>query len=244
MQPFNYFNGLIYRTKSKTIMRTTLILLFALTFAINGIAQDTETRNLSDFSEVSVGEAIRLTLVKGTRNEAKITSSNIDLDDIETKVSGDRLRIGIEGSHRGNINVSITLTFKEIDKLNISSAADVESQGVIKTDDLEVRVSSAGEANLELEVTNLDADVSSAGDLDVEGKASRLTVNVSSAGDYDGYDLVSDEAYVKVSSAGSASVHAGKKIEANANSGGTIKYRGNPEKVYVNSSSGGSVRKY
>ncbi|MEN8247323.1 MAG: head GIN domain-containing protein [Bacteroidota bacterium] len=224
--------------------RTITIISLMLILVEASFAQETETRQLNDFTEVSVGEAVKLTLVKGSKNEAKITSSNIDLRDIETEVSGDRLRIGIDGRHYNNIGVSITLTYKEIDELNVSSAANAKTEGAIKTENFEITVSSAGEANIEIEVKKLKVDVSSAGDLWLKGKAINQMVEVSSAGDYEGFELVCEVAAVRVSSAGSAEVNATKEIEANANSGGSINYKGNPDKVYVNSSSGGSVKKY
>ena len=55
--------------------------------------------------------------------------------------------------------------------------------------------------------------------------------------------LVTDIVDVEASSAGSAKVHAVKEITAHANSAGTIRFRGNPERSDTNSSSGGSVKK-
>ena len=225
-------------------MRTLLVILLAISISGSSFAQNSEVRKLDNFSEVSVGEAVNVILVKGNKNEANITSSNIDLDEIETDVSGDRLRIGIEGRHRGSIKVSITLTYKEIDELNISSAADVNTKGAIETESLAINVSSAGDGDLEIDVKELKVEVSSAGDLYLKGKAVSQRVNISSAGDYDGYDLVCETVNLKVSSAGSAEVYAKKEIDANASSGGSVRYKGDPEKVYVNSSSGGSVKKY
>ena len=81
------------------------------------------------------------------------------------------------------------------------------------------------------------------GELVLEGKASSQRAGVSSAGEYMGYDLDCEETYVRASSAGSARVSASKKIDAKASSAGSVKYKGNPDKVYVNASSGGSAKK-
>jgi hypothetical protein len=48
---------------------------------------------------------------------------------------------------------------------------------------------------------------------------------------------------VEASSAGSVKVSASEELDAHASSGGSIRYRGNPDKSVTNSSSGGSVRK-
>ncbi len=218
-----------------------IILLTASTLTV--VAQNTETRSLSEFSELSVGEAINVILVPGSKNEAVIKTKNIDLDDVRTDVSGRRLKIELSGNRYRNVDVEITLTYKSIDDISVNSAADVVTRGVLKSSSLEISVSSAGNADLEIDVAELELQVSSSGDLNLQGKARSQRVNVSSAGDYDGFDLSCEDAYVRVSSAGSARINASKKIDAKASSAGSIRYKGNPDKVYVNSSSGGGVSK-
>ena len=219
----------------------TLILISACSISL--LAQNTETRSLDNFSAISIGEAIKLVLVPGNKNEAKIVADNIDLDEIETRVSGSRLKIELTGNRYRNIEVEITLTYKELEDLSVSSAARVKTKGAIKAEDFEVSVSSAGFARLEVDASMIDADVSSSGELELEGKATSQRVGVSSAGVYDSYDMACEDTYVRASSAGSAKVSASKKIDAKASSAGSVKYRGNPDKVYVSASSGGSTSK-
>jgi hypothetical protein len=220
---------------------TTLIIIVALATVV--FAQQTETRKLDNFSAISVGEAIELILVPGNKNEAKITADNIDLDEIETKVFGSRLKIELAGNRYKNIDVEITLTYKSLEELSVSSAANVTTKGAIRAEEFEVSVSSAGFAGLEVEAKEIDVEVSSSGELELEGRTVSQRVGVSSAGEYKGYDLACEDTYVRASSAGSARVSASKKIDAKASSAGSVKYKGNPDKVYVSSSSGGSTSK-
>jgi hypothetical protein len=219
-----------------------IIALFA-TSANSVFAQSRETRSLSDFSEISVGEAIEVTLVAGNKNEAVISAGNIDLEDVITDVRGNRLKIELEGTRHRNIDVEITLTYISIDVIRVSSAADVETKGPIKVNRLNISVSSAGSAELEIEGGDLDIDISSSGVLVLSGRAVNQRVEVSSAGQYQGYDLECEDSYARVSSAGSARINATKKIDAKASSAGSIKYKGNPDKVYISSSSGGHAGK-
>ena len=222
------------------------ILIFIVLLAgsvVSVSAQESETRSLSDFSEVSVGEAISVVLIPGNKNEAVVKVRNIDLEDVETNVSGGRLKIELSGNRYRNIDVEISLTYKYIDEVSVSSAADVVTKGPIKSSSLDISVSSAADAELEINAEEIDIDVSSSGDLTVSGRTNSQRVSVSSAGDYDAYDLDCDEAYVRASSAGSARINASKKIDAKASSAGSVNYKGNPDKVYVSSSSGGDVNK-
>jgi hypothetical protein len=233
--------SLISRTKLNNMNRLFIIIILLVGSAVTVSAQDTESRSLSDFSELSVGEAITLKLIPGNKNEAVLKVRNIDLEDVLTNVSGGRLKVELKGSHHGNIDVEIRLTYVTIDAISVSSAADVATEGPIKAASLDISVSSAGDADLDIIAEEIEVEVSSAGDLTLTGVIGSQRSSVSSAGDFDAYDLKCDDAYVRASSAGSARVSANKKIDAKASSGGSIRYKGNPDKVYVSSSSGGDV---
>ena len=220
-----------------------LLIVFSCLFVLAGRAQQREDRNLDSFNELSVGEAIRVTLIKGTREKAEIIASGIDLEDVITDVSGNGLRIHLEGNNYRNIDVQINLTYRELEEISISSAARVVAEEAITASSLEIEVSSAGGGELNLNAGNVEIDVSSAGKLELSGKADRLEVDISSAGDLDAYELQCQEAEIDVSSGGSANVFITNRIDARANSGGNIRYKGEPEKVFVNSNSGGSVKK-
>ncbi len=222
--------------------KNILILVFSF-LMISGFAQHRESRNLSSFSEITVGEAIHVNLIHGSSEKAEIIASGIDLDDVITDVSGDRLRIHLDGNNYRNIDVKINLTYRELDEISISSAARVIADEAITAEALEIDVSSAGGGEMKLNAGKVEIDISSAGNLELSGKADRLEVEVSSAGDLEAYDLECQEADLSVSSGGSASVNISARMEAKASSGGTIRYKGNPEKVYVNSNSGGSIKK-
>ena len=96
MQPLQTGSGLIYRTNELTMKKLTAILFLVTAAAISAFGQNTETRSLDNFSAISVGEAIKLVLIPGNKNEARITATNVDLDEIETRVG-----IRIENRGRG-----------------------------------------------------------------------------------------------------------------------------------------------
>jgi hypothetical protein len=225
------------------IMKKIILSLVFGILMISGFAQQRESRNLSSFNEMSVGEAIRVNLIHGSSEKAEIIASGIDLDDVITDISGSHLRIHLDGNNYRNIDVQINLTYQELEEISISSAARVVADESISAESLEIDVSSAGGGEMKLNAGKVEIDISSAGNLELSGKADRLEVDVSSAGDLEAYDLACQEADVSVSSGGSANVNISTRIEARASSGGTIRYKGDPEKVFVNSNSGGSIKK-
>ena len=206
-------------------------------------AQDRETRNVKSFSAISVGEAIDVEVTAGSSEKVEVEVDGTNPDNVVTEVFGDRLKIRMRQGNWRNVSVRVYVTYKTLEEIDVSSAADLTSKGPIKSDKLEIEVSSAGDVDVEVEVDELEVRVSSAGDLTIKGKAREQYVKVSSSGDYDGYDLESEDAEVDASSSGDARVFVTKELEADASSSGSVYYRGNPTKVYADSSSGGRVRK-
>ena len=220
-----------------------LIALLMLSVTTDLWAQKSETRDLEEFTGVRVSEAITVFLKPGNKESARIEATGIALDEIITKVMGKTLKIELERGNHHNIDVTVWVTYVNLEKISVSSAASVTTESVITSRKLDVQASSAGKANLEVDVEELDIDVSSAANLKITGKAGSQNVHVSSSGSYYAYDLNSEVAIVSASSAGNAKVMASKKIEADASSAGSIRYKGNPEKVNIHSGSGGSTKK-
>jgi hypothetical protein len=223
-------------------MKNLLVVLVILGYQAFG--QSDEIRKLSSFSELSASEGITVYMEKGSKEEARVEVSGADLDDVVTDVIGSTLKIEMRGNKNyRNPNVTVYVTYKSVDEIDASSAASVDFKSVIKEESLEIDVSSAARVRAEISVEELDVDISSSGDVELSGMATSQQVDLSSAGRYDGSDLVSEYADVEVSSAGNAKVNVTQKIRAEASSGGSIYYSGNPEKVYADSSSGGKVRR-
>lgn len=222
-------------------LQLTLILCLIGTISL---AQSKENRELSSFSKINVGQAIKVYVEQGAKESCVIETEGIDTRDVITNVSGRTLKIRLDRDRTWkNIDVVVYLTYKDVDAISISSAARVYSENVVKTDEMEINVSSAGSGELEVDVDELEIDISSSGSLEITGNARYQSIQISSAGRLDAYDLVCEEVSASVSSAGKAKVQASKRIDARANSAGSIRYKGNPDKTYVSANSGGSIKR-
>ncbi len=137
----------------------------------------------------------------------------------------------------------VYVTMKEINSLRTTSAGDIIGETPVKTTNLKLSASSAGDIKVEVYAERIDADISSSGDMTLSGKADRLNVSLSSAGDLNAYELEVREADVSASSAGDADINVSEKLTARASSAGDINYRGNPKYIDAHSSSAGGVHR-
>ena len=91
------------------------IWLFAIVlFTTNLYAQKKETRKVGDFSYVSMGINADVTIKQGSKTELIIEGDEEDLEEIETTVSGDKLKIRNDnnswwGNNRSKVKIYITL---------------------------------------------------------------------------------------------------------------------------------------
>ncbi|MBP9925681.1 MAG: DUF2807 domain-containing protein [Cyclobacteriaceae bacterium] len=213
-------------------------------FVTTSWGQQSEVRSLGSFSGVKAGEAIDVYLKKGDKESVKVEATGVNLSDVLTEVSGSYLKIHMrDGRYKGSRNIKVYVTYVSLDRISASSAANIFSEGTIKTNTLDISVSSAASIEIVIEAGFTSVDASSAGDIVLEGKSKQLEIEVSSAGEIDAYGLECESVRAEASSAGSAKVSVSKDLMAHASSGGSIRYRGSPAKINTDSSSGGSVKK-
>ncbi len=206
--------------------------------------QQSEVRSISSFRSVKVSQAIDVYLKKGDKESARVEATGVDLHDVATDIEGSSLRIRMRDSKwRTKVNVKVYVTYVNLEKITVSSAASVFSEEPIKSTRLDISASSAGSVEITTEAGDISVDTSSAGEVVLEGKASHLQIEASSAGSVDAYSLESESVVAEVSSAGSVKISVSRELEANASSAGSIRYRGNPTRTNTHSSSGGSVKK-
>ena len=223
-------------------MKKIVLTLSGLLLVLTVLAQSRETRNLRSFNEVSVSEAIKVDLVKGNSEKAEVEVTGTDAENVLTEISGDRLKIHMASGNWKNVNAYVRLTYQNLEEIDVSSAASISTESTITADRMEMDVSSAAKADLIFDVGQMEVDVSSAANFKAEGNVDEIEVDVSSAGSVSAYDLECKAADLSASSAGSIKITVTESIDARASSGGSIQYKGKPDKERVSSSSGGSVK--
>lgn len=218
------------------------IFLFAMGSVVQ--AQESQTRSISPFTGVKVAQGIDVYLSKGDKESARVEVTGTKLENIITEVSGSYLKVHMrDGNYKGRVDAKVYVTYVKINKLSASSAGSIFSETTIEANTLEISSSSAGNIEIAVNSGSVDVSSSSAGEVELKGKARSLRAEVSSAGEIDAYDLESHKVEAEASSSGSVKVNATAELTAHASSGGSIRYRGNPDKSVTNSSSGGSVKK-
>jgi hypothetical protein len=229
---------------------TTAILCIAITACVNGQLRKTvygdgnvvkKERTVDSFTGVKVSTGIDVFLSQGNKMSITVEADENLHEYIQTEVKGDVLNVYTDANIRKAKMKRVYVTMKEIDYLSTSSAGDMIGETPIKTDNLKLNASSAGDIKLEVYAKNVEADISSSGDMTLSGEADMFEADLSSAGDLNAYNFKIREADISVSSAGNADIYVTERLKARASSAGDVKYKGNPKYLDAHSSSAGGI---
>jgi hypothetical protein len=202
-----------------------------------------ETRNIESFHSLRVSNGIDVFITQGNDELLRIEADENLLEHIKTEVAGGELKIFSDVNIRMSKSKKIYLKYKELKSIHISSAGDVKGENTLHTDNLELRLSSAGDLKLEVIANEIDLDISSSGDAALAGETGFLKAGLSSAGNLNAFELKTEKADVTVSSAGDAKVNVTGEARFKSSSAGDIVYTGDPKILEMKTSSAGNIRK-
>jgi len=202
----------------------------------------TKEIKVGDFTGVSTSCGIDVYLTQGNGPKVALETEENLHEYIKIEVKDDVLRIYSKVNIKNSKTHKVHVTMDDVRLLKASSAGDIFGETPVKTDELKLSASSAGDIKLEVMAKEVYADCSSSGDIHLSGRADYLKSSTSSAGDLEAFDLKVKEAKVSASSSGDAFVNVSDKLYARASSTGDVRYLGDPE-VDAKTSSAGSVKK-
>jgi hypothetical protein len=192
---------------------------------------------------IRVSSGIDVYLKQGDDFKLSVEADENLHDYIITELNGDVLHVYTDANIRRAESKRVYVTLKEINSLSCSSAGDLIGETPVKSDNLDLSASSAGDIKLEVYAKNIDINISSSGDITLNGEADFIEADLSSAGNLNAYNLKVREADISASSAGDADIFVTEKLVARSSSAGDINYKGDPRYIDAHSSSAGGVHR-
>ena len=237
-------------------MKTRILISMIIVFAIHSCTMGqikpkltgsgkvvTKERKASYFNAVKVSSGIDVYLTQGNKESITVEADDNLHEYIRTEIKNNTLKVYSDANIRKAKAKKVYVTIKDVEKISASSAGDIFGENTIKTNELSLSASSAGDIRLSVVVDILNCNISSSGDIRLEGSADELKADLSSAGDLNAYDLKTRIATVSTSSAGDAKIFVTEKLKATASSAGDIYFMGDPKQVDGHSSSAGGIHK-
>lgn len=231
--------------KNKFMKTIALILLTCIGF-IAAKAQNSRSVTVTNFSSIGVSNGIDLYLTQGASESLTIKGDSQLIKDVVVEQKNGSVSIrykeGINWSRLfRNESIKVYVTFKKLNGLSASGGSDVYSQNTINTDVFSVSASGGSDVALAIACRDFQLNTSGGSDVKLKGRANNMNLQASGGSDVDAYEFAVDYAKVSTSGGSDANIYVNKGLEASANGGSDISYKGNAILKKTSNSKSGDI---
>jgi len=225
-----------------------------------------EIRNVGEFSGIQVSTGVNVVFKQESPTSVKVIADADKLQYIITKVENDVLKVYIDNKGVKNLkfkNISVNVSSPRMNNIKASSGASFTTVNTVNGSTLKIDASSGAAVKGKFSVSNnTDVEATSGSSIKAEINSGNIVIKSSSGSDtaFSGYadtgiidvssgasckaeNLRIASAEAESTSGGSLTVNVTNKLKVRASSGGSVKYRGNPEiDSSISKVSGGSLK--
>jgi hypothetical protein len=219
-------------------MKTKFIALFTALLIVGIhpiIAQTSQKREVSAFTEISLKIGANIHLKQGSTQSVEVKANENTLSKLITEVKDRKLVVRYPSdswfSKWNPGPVEINITIPQIDGLVISGSGSIVSDAKIESRILNLTISGSGDIKLgNLSAEKVTAVISGSGNITISGtqNAADLKATISGSGNIKALDFPANNVDVKIAGSGNCKVNSVKNLVARLAGSGNIIYRGNP----------------
>ncbi|MGC9341450.1 MAG: GIN domain-containing protein [Bacteroidales bacterium] len=207
-------------------------------------AQNRITKDPGEFNALSVRGKIRTEIIPSDQNLVEIETTGTSTENVIFEMEEGEMAIRLNTDTPKEAKIVVKIYFTDLKKLSVASNALVLSPDTLKAGSLDFEAKTGGKIELKLKLKSLKADVTQGGLLVFYGEVDKQEVEVTSGGTYSAYDLIAEESYVKTTTGGITKITSTGILDAAAKLKGFIGYKGNPQKISLNTGIGGDIIDY
>lgn len=224
-----------------------LVLLF---IGFSTSAQDGKLkRDLTAFSAVNVRGSIDLVYIPSNSYFVEIVGKNPE--DVITDIEEGTLMV----NHKKGKNwvasewntvgkgLQVFVHAPTIHVLSSAGSGNIQIEGVLKSDDLSIRMDGAGNVSGNINVGKFKLDHNGSSNIRLKGGADHAVINSNGSGNIQSFDLVIDDCSISKSGSGNSQLTVNVSLHASISGSGNFTYQGNPKEISTSSSGTGKIRK-
>ena len=193
----------------------------------------TETRNITGFSGVSVSIGGKIYYKIAPEYKVEITAQRNILDVIQATKSNGHLLLKVKDGVRikSNEEIIVNISAPAADFLHLSGTGDLAVIGNINSVNLDMDISGTGNITVQSVAVadKIDANISGTGDIIVQtGVAKNEDLRISGSGKLFIDGVVAEKATTTISGSGDMQVNLSQTLDATISGSGSVYYRGHP----------------
>lgn len=193
--------------------------------------QQSEDRNIADFSKIEFGGNIKLTIHQDETTSMNITADDNILKEIKTDVSGDVLKISMKGNFCNSGPIAIVLHTKKLNKIDASGSAEIISANTINSDNFELDLSGSSNVNLDLVTGRLSTQSSGSATISLKGQAREHNLDMSGSTQFNAFDLIVGDYNIETSGSSDCKINVLNTLNVKSGGASKIQYKGNPKEI-------------
>jgi hypothetical protein len=214
---------------------TSLFLVLLSTISIAQV-----TRNVGDFTKISVFDKIKVELIQSDENKVVLDGVNAAEVEVVNKNGTVKLRLPLVKFLSGQ-QIEAKIYYSSLTSIMAAEGSKVMANSQIKSDDLTIETKEGAQVTLDLAVDNLNIKAYTGSELNLTGNSHDLDALINTGADLKAKELTVQHALVNVNTGGIASVTAKEYLSVKVVAGGSVFVYGNPSKLNQSVTAGGSI---
>lgn len=225
-----------------------LLLITGMTSSVMAQVQETREVSIKDFSEIHVTTGIELIITQGATESARIVADQSLIDAVVVEQSGTSINVkwGLIKSTKKrwlNRTAKVFINFKDLNLIEATEGSLVKTENVLKSNILSISVASGANVSAAIECPELQMKTNSGASASLKGSVGKMKLESSSGSRVNTLEMMTSYANVTANSGADVKVTVSKELEATANSGGNIRYKGDPVVENSAGSKSGNVKR-
>lgn len=227
-------------------MKSLSFLLLTLLFCFTCLGAQEQSNaldtDLAPFEMIKILGLFEVELIAGDQERIEVKSYGIDPEKIKISQQNRTLKVtSLRSLTDDDVEVRIKIYYRELNSLVVGAGAQIESDAVIKAKEFYLNGGSGSEVFLEVETELLEVQAGEGAHLTLKGSTTELRAGATTGGIFDGHRLSSKTARLRAGTGGEVSANVSDSMDARANTGGIIRYQGNPSEVNKRTVLGGEI---
>jgi hypothetical protein len=214
---------------------TSLFLVLLSTISIAQV-----TRNVGDFTKISVFDKIKVELIQSDENKVVLDGVNAAEVEVVNKNGTVKLRLPLVKFLSGQ-QIEAKIYYSSLTSIMAAEGSKVMANSKIKTDNLTIETKEGAQVTLDLVVDNLNIKAYTGSELNLTGNTHDLDALINTGADLKAKELTVQHALVNVNTGGIASVNTKEYLSVKVVAGGSVFVYGNPSKLNQSVTAGGSI---
>lgn len=201
-----------------------------------------ENRKTDAFTKINVSGNFKVVLKQGAPS-VKVTADDNLLKMIETKVSGDELKISIENDVCNAGTMEIDISNPDFQVIKSSGALDLSADGKLNIKDFDMELAGVAKVNLDMTAANVKTLANGKADIELKGQATANNVTMNGSSNLNALDFIVASYRIETRGDAHCKINVLSELTVNVSGSGDVQYKGNPAKINNENSGTTSIKK-